>query len=553
MTTQFLSKTNRDFTGKASTGPGSYDQPSSITVGLPGFAAFATSSKRTDIAGDPNKAPAPGAYDIATSLINKKEVASSFRSKIDRFKDEKRDAGPDPSSPRSSFKNGKPKTFVHANKNYDNFNVPKNVVPSIPTRYQSYGYEPGSNGKMFLQSPVNSGYAGTGKDMVGPMDYDPKVDVKFRGVPKASFAKGPDRDKIDKLTSKLTETPGPGYYNSSSPFEMFNDNNNNNNNSYKRNKSSVFLSNTLRDSVFHDIQKRRDEPGPGFYRIPSSIDTMMNNNNNKPVEQQFFASAEVRFRDPTPMSQRMNTAPGLYNPITSDFDKLRLKIMKQKKMSSRSGWAQNIAFTTTDSRFHPDDYYSDVPPPTAYNPKESFTDHVKKQNVRSGPFGSKDKRFKDPKPDNTPTQEQIAAEALNRDIAPFLDNRRSSSPTKTRPKYSSMFAPNSEDRFRPVKTPPGPPPGAYNTSLSWKTGAIVMAPCVVTNKKVSEQSPGPGQYTLPITIGQKEYRNPKQVLISTCSREEKFGNSNPGPGTYNVPLYGNMLIKSHNILLASNY
>lgn len=45
---------------------------------------------------------------------------------------------------------------------------------------------------------------------------------------------------------------------------------------------------------------------------------------------------------------RTFTSPGAYNPLASDFDKLRLKILKQKKMAGRSSWAQNVAFATTE-------------------------------------------------------------------------------------------------------------------------------------------------------------------------------------------------------------
>jgi hypothetical protein len=51
---------------------------------------------------------------------------------------------------------------------------------------------------------------------------------------------------------------------------------------------------------------------------------------------------------PLPRSMRLTTAPGAYSPVTSDFDQLRLRILKQKKMAVRSGWAQNIAFTSTE-------------------------------------------------------------------------------------------------------------------------------------------------------------------------------------------------------------
>ena len=113
------------------------------------------------------------------------------------------------------------------------------------------------------------------------------------------------------------------------------------------------------------------------------------------------------------------------------------------------------------------------------------------------------------------TREQQAAIELNKDIAPFLkaaagENPRSQSPSARRPAFSSAFAPSNEDRlgyrssmlptawsvirndcrFRPVKTPPNPPPGAYNTQPTWKKGAVLMAPPAVVSKKVPDISPG---------------------------------------------------------------
>lgn len=132
---------------------------------------------------------------------------------------------------------------------------------------------------MVLQNPVNPGYAGTSNDMVGPMDYDPKIDVKYKSIQKATFSRviiyivmfliilyrllqGPERDALDKITAKMVETPGPGQYNSPSPFDFPSDQDIGTGlNGYKHNKSSVFLSSTNRDSVFQDIKKRESEPG----------------------------------------------------------------------------------------------------------------------------------------------------------------------------------------------------------------------------------------------------------------------------------------------------
>ncbi len=64
------------------------------------------------------------------------------------------------------------------------------TVPSIPTRFQSYGYEtvPGEGNKLELQDATVPGYSGTHRDSVGPADYDPNINVKY-STKTISFAK----------------------------------------------------------------------------------------------------------------------------------------------------------------------------------------------------------------------------------------------------------------------------------------------------------------------------------------------------------------------------
>lgn len=89
-----------------------------------------------------------------------------------------------------------------------------------------------------------------------------------------------------------------------------------------------------------------------------------------------------------PRSQRLQTSPGTYNPITSDFELNRIKIMKQKRSAARSGWAQNVSFDATEARFMELDKRV-APPPGAYTPKTTLADTMPTQNARSGGFGSK--------------------------------------------------------------------------------------------------------------------------------------------------------------------
>ncbi len=76
--------------------------------------------------------------------------------------------------------------------------------------------------------------------------------------------------------------------------------------------------------------------------------------------------------------------------MTSDFDQLRLRILKQKKMAARSGWAQNIAFTSTEGRFTQSAGVVEGPPANAYYPKMGIADNLPKPNVRGGGFGAKE-------------------------------------------------------------------------------------------------------------------------------------------------------------------
>lgn len=59
------------------------------------------------------------------------------------------------------------------------------TVPSIPNKFQSYGYDtqeggnPSQASKLTLQMPSYAvGYSGVGADCVGPLDYDPILPTK---------------------------------------------------------------------------------------------------------------------------------------------------------------------------------------------------------------------------------------------------------------------------------------------------------------------------------------------------------------------------------------
>jgi len=51
-----------------------------------------------------------------------------------------------------------------------------------------------------------------------------------------------------------------------------------------------------------------------------------------------------------------------------------------------------------------------------------------------------------------------------------------------------------------------------------------------------------------------QHRNRKNIMLSTAMRLERYDKEVPGPGDYDpAPMEGNLLKKSHNILLSNNY
>lgn len=331
----------------------------------------------------------------------------------------------------------------------------------------------------------------------------------------------------------------------------------------KSRQLSAFESKTARDAIMQDIERRKHEPGPGQYNIPTAID---GDKMTKPPQLQFFSSSETRFKPEQSRSMQVNVAPGDYNVVTSDFDKQRLKIMRQKKMAARSDWAQNIAFVSTEKRFRKaeEQHFLETPNPTAYYPKVGLADTLPRANVRGGAFGSKDSRFKPMKDfsEKRLTREEMTEQALNRDLQAFLnknDRPSQGQAQNQRPKHAPVFAPTSEQRLRPIKSPPGPPPGAYETTPKWikKHGVPVIAPSLNISRKVYDNMPGPGDYDInrgDVSSTYQSWRNPKQIMLSTTVREDpslKRKTVAPGPGYYNTA--GNLLKPTYNVLLSDKY
>merc|ERR1712216_549859 len=95
-------------------------------------------------------------------------------------------------------------------------------------------------------------------------------------------------------------------------------------------------------------------------------------------------------------SMQLALGPGTYNPLTSDFDKLYARILKNKRLIAKSQHATGIAFNATDKRtavFEPENlnHVTDA----TYAPRTNIADQIPKQ-AKNGAFGSDTQRFNFP-------------------------------------------------------------------------------------------------------------------------------------------------------------
>lgn len=583
-----LSKSDRGMTSAGglqdAVGPGSYKIPSAINAPLPTYTGFSSNSKRAGlVAPGAEDTPAPGSYDLSgfcgVANATQSFAANAFKSKVRRFMTETDDDAPGAYPLTSTLKHGRPKVFPRASR-HNGIEQLENITPappSIPAKSQMTGYEADvRTGRLVLQDPVESGFAGTRLNSVGPGDYEPKIDIRFRtnGVP--SF-KGSERAQLDRVLAKsASAAPGPGYYNYRSSFDQLQDPADSADpadfithlHASRKKLSASFASGTDRSSMLREVLKpRMGQPGPAQYVLPS---TMVEAEKGRPLHLQCFTSAGERFFEPS--YKQSITAPGMYNVLT-EFESAKVKILKRKKLVARSGWAYNVAFQSTEAR-RTEPPITDGPPPGQYQPKNyDIAGNIAKENARAGPFGSTTDRFaaaeKHVRKNNfgggVMTKEDLLAMELEREMnSAYAESGQGRGyigghghgqcQGKARQKvrlHRSVFGVGlDQSRFRDVHEDPGPAPGSYDTAPKWEApGAVPMQTSGVVSRKVHDTLPGPGDYILPSTLKYGS-RNRKNVMISTGQRTS-MGSSKvgPGPGTYAV--IKSLIRPSHNIMLSS--
>ena len=167
---------------------GNYEPQSSFRAAKPAFVGFGSTSKRSEMA-TALATPGAGSYDLDVGLaLSSSIAANAFKSKTNRFKTietQANEVGPASYALKSTLKNGRPKQFPRQSRHMgiEILDALTSHPPSIPAKNQCSGYESAPSGQLVLQEPVDPGFSGNKYDAVGPGDYEPKIDIKYRSAP----------------------------------------------------------------------------------------------------------------------------------------------------------------------------------------------------------------------------------------------------------------------------------------------------------------------------------------------------------------------------------
>lgn len=558
----FLSRSQRVvFTNTSSdaAGPGAFND-TQFKAAKENFAPFGCTSKRETIV-PAHGTPAPTAYasdDIlmkAGNISHNKVGAGVLHSKSKRFVPAKAPIGPGPGTyalkpaldivkPKSIHKARSEPHIVHE------ILQQSPSAPSIPTKFQAFGYEEDDEGRLRPQGAVGAGFTGQRWDSVGPGDYDPRPMERPKVV--TNFSKGTER----VVGQRPSSNPGPGYYNFKSSFESLEDQLEDDGNFYMKmaqahkKQLSSFVSTTNRVPIEGKVDPL--EPGPQSYNVPRTGVEIK----KKDVRIQCFDSTVTRFVDPTPKSQRIKTHPGSYTPLTSDFDKNRLKILRRKRMAARSGWAQNVSFQCSEERFFRPEPETLGPPPTAYQPYTGVGEAKIRENHRSGPFGSTLKRFTYTG-DHPPTYRTQEQEEAFRVYADEPKERKSAEPRRYPPVKPSRVFVSNQQRFEANKDIQfTPAPGTYEIRESWTGAGKGVVPMKEKQSRsvipLEVKRPGPGDYQVGTSLDYNDDKlrgvNRRAAMGGT---EKRFisepVSAAPPPGTYNPKM--NLIKPTHNVYL----
>lgn len=515
----FVSRSERKLqtVNSSSVGPGAYIIKSEYNPGT-SYAPFSSTSQR-DISKifAKNYTPGPGTYnypDTQTSVaktdyLGQPKFSPAFLSNRQRFEPARLEDNPGPGNYTIRDPWVKRKKDPVENSGIGWARIP--TAPSIPTTFQSFGYEQAGTGELIMQKNQQIVYSGVKTDSVGPGQYN---------LPENRNSNGPKWHKSNssrELYNSGTTGPalGPGCYSNSRPTIAP---------MYKFKQNAVFSSKSKANL------KTEDFPGPGSY----SIDKISGFKSKKlPSSLQNFGSSSVRFDT---KHNQDKIGPGYYG----NADIVEYKPEKNKLQGG---------FGSNQHRFDLDKSAS-VPGPGYYKLEVS---PKRKENLRGG-FGSTQHRFDSTTPDpgpgpgyykpelsrqkkNNKSPNAVFISKVKRDEAAKPTNNPSPGTYEITSGFATSKKPNPDTRpilSKVNQLQKGVDLGFFSSTERFRN----------ENERVNG-IPGPGSYDY-------NTKNTKsKIVVSKEQRFKEFNKKNvPGPGAYyddNDEIWNK---KSYNVLFS---
>jgi len=300
-------------------GPGTYNVTDNETPFRPAPAPFNVTAQRQEPDADAI-GPGPAAYSAnKPGGWNRGGARGAFKSKFNRFKDEKKAEFPGPgkyvinkSEMDMKLERHKKTQTIITNHKKNELNglqwVRLPSAPTIPGHHNAYGYEEGPYGELVLQRPAFPGYTGVKDDKVSPADYSPNINAirpKKGGI---DFGRGSAREGNQIKSSILNkhkqkdELLAEEYSKPEKKEVHFI--------RHKTQQSAAFASKTKRGVGSSQKSEEKDRkvldmPGPGEYVLPSSIGMQY-----KRKGQENFNSSAKRFVMGPREAMRLYGGPG---------------------------------------------------------------------------------------------------------------------------------------------------------------------------------------------------------------------------------------------------
>ena len=376
-TTRDTSKAGATYETPAHIGPGAYKIRSGFGKVRPSFAPFgSTGVRKAETEKVKLVTPGPGTYDERQPRLGVSGNASAFRSATRRFtgtaggRDAHSTPGPGQYDSTAALDNlhnqGRIKTRKTVKRH--TFKL-AGTAPSIPGKFDQYGYDETPQGTLRKQVAPSKGHKGRDGDTVGPGEYETTKPIAATARGGADFS----RSTTTRNDSKAEESAhlGPGYYDISGES----------NKRYKRppNQSGAFKSTTQRHDPSASLATV-NSPGPGAYVPPSCFKTQ-----KKRPSLQFFGSSTARFED-----RRLRTAGGAPGPGTY---RLSNGFTKRNVRRQEPG----VGFTNSSRRFQTKYETLGAGPARTSPDVYSFTNNLeRKPTGRCASFGTTTKKFFSP-------------------------------------------------------------------------------------------------------------------------------------------------------------